>query len=279
MNLMGIDGPVCLVLDRTTWQFGKLDINLLVLAVVVTHRFSLPVFVKALPKKGSSNSQERIDLLKLFLNLFPSSRIACVIADREFIGKAWIDFLITHNVPFFIRVKANRLVDYGGKMIAIGAFFHHLKKGEKRFLEKTLDGHHCYFAATRSQKGELVIVMSNQDERFKALTIYRNRWTLETLFHHAKENGFNLEDTHLIHCERIEKLFLIMAVALALSYRFGCQEEQQEKTPFKKTVAAPLFSTFRRGFDALRRLLIHSFLLALNAIASYFKQALLKSVG
>jgi len=143
MTLIGINGPVRLVLDRTTWQFGKLDINLLVLAIIVTDRFALPVLVKALPKRGNSNSQERIDLFALLLNLFPPSHIACVIADREFIGKAWIDFLITHNIAFFIRIKANRLVDYGGKMIAIGTFFHHLRKGEKRFLEKNLDG--AYF--------------------------------------------------------------------------------------------------------------------------------------
>jgi len=154
-----------------------------------------------------------------------------------------------------------------------------MARNECSFLAKYADGYHCYFEATRSQEGEIVIVMSNQNKRSKILSTYRSRSTIETLFHHAKENGFNLEDTHLIHRERIEKLFLIMAIALVLTYRFGCQEEQREKTPFRKTVAAPLFSTFRRGFDALRRLCIHSFSLALGAITAYFKQTLFKTVG
>lgn len=267
MDIVGLTGPVHLVLDRTNWQFGRVNINMLVLAVVVHRRLAIPLLVKALPKKGNSNGAERIELFTLFLKTFPYHRIASFMADREFIGKEWIDFLTAHKIPFFIRIKANRLVDYGGKQTPIAPFFAHLKRGQKRYLHKTLGGYSCFIAATKSQEGELVIIMSNQDQGLKILDIYRKRWTIEILFRHTKENGFNLEDTHLVHPDRIEKLFLTMAVALTLAFRFGQKEERRHKTPFRKTVAAPLFSTFRRGFDALKRLLFHKLQHALRDIA------------
>jgi hypothetical protein len=57
-----LKGPLFLALDRTNWKFGRIDINLLVLAVVVANQFSIPILWKALPKKGNSNTHERIDL-------------------------------------------------------------------------------------------------------------------------------------------------------------------------------------------------------------------------
>lgn len=266
VEMAHLKGPLFLALDRTNWKFGRIDINLLVLAVVISDQFSIPILWKALPKKGNSNTLERIDLLQIFIDVFGAQRIAALTADREFIGKVWIDYLITHNIPFFIRIKENRLVEWGEKMRHIAVFFHHLKVGKKRHIQFNLDGHLLFFAGTRSKKGELVIVMSNQDLGLKILKIYKKRWTIELLFANCKKNGFNLEDTHLIDLERIEKLFAVVCSALLLCFMVGKVEEKKSPTPFKKTLKTPAFSTFRRGFDFLRKLLIQTRNLALKLI-------------
>jgi transposase len=179
-------------------------------------------------------------------------------ADREFIGKAWIDFLICKKIPFFIRIKENRLVEWGRIHRHLGVFFCHLKIGEKRHTQHRLDGHLLYFAGTRSKDGELVIVVSNQDLGIKILDIYKRRWTIELMFRHCKGNGFNLEDTHLKDLKRLESLFAVVVPALALAFLVGQKEEASCPTPFKKSVQSPAFSIFRRGFDCLRKLLIQS---------------------
>ena len=258
LEMTQLKGPLILALDRTNWKFGRIDINLLVLAVVIANQFSIPILWKALPKKGNSNTHERIDLLQIFIDIFGSQRIAALTADREFIGKAWIDYLIQHKIPFFIRIKENRLVEWGSKMKHISVFFQHLKGREKRHIQFNLDGHLLFFAGTRSKKGDLVIVMSNQDKGLKILEIYKKRWTIELLFAHCKKNGFNLEDTHLVDLERIEKLFAVVCSALLLCFMVGNAEEQKSPTPFKKTLQTPAFSTFRRGFDCLRKLLFQT---------------------
>ncbi len=112
VEIVQLKGTYSLVIDRTNWKFGRIEINLLVLAVVITSQFSIPLLWKALPKKGNSNTTERIDLLQSFVGIFGSNTIACLIANREFVGKHWIDYLIKNNIPFFIRIKANRLVEW-----------------------------------------------------------------------------------------------------------------------------------------------------------------------
>ena len=141
VEMAGLKGPLFLALDRTNWKFGRIDINLLVLSVVVKNQFSIPILWKALPKKGNSNTLERIDLLQVFIDIFSAQRISALTADREFIGKAWIDYLIKHNISFFIRIKENRLVEWGEEMRHIAVFFQHLKVGKKRHIQFNLDGH------------------------------------------------------------------------------------------------------------------------------------------
>jgi hypothetical protein len=78
------------------------------------------------------------------------------------------------------------------------------------------------------------------------------------MFRYCKGNGFNLEDTHLKDLKRIESLFAVVVSALALAFLVGKKEEIYYPTPYKKSVQDPAFSTFRRGFDCLRKLLIQA---------------------
>jgi hypothetical protein len=79
-------GPWYLTLDRTNWQFGKTDINFLVLTIAYRGT-ALPVFWSVLDKAGNSHTAERIALLKRFIAVFGVNNIAALLADREFVGE------------------------------------------------------------------------------------------------------------------------------------------------------------------------------------------------
>ena len=54
-----------LCIDRTNWQFGEHDYNILTLTIY--HQgIGVPILFELLDKKGNSNQEERIDLLELF---------------------------------------------------------------------------------------------------------------------------------------------------------------------------------------------------------------------
>ena len=44
-----------------------------------------------LPGKGNSNTEERKQLVKLYIRLFWEDSTECLLADRKFIGKHWFD--------------------------------------------------------------------------------------------------------------------------------------------------------------------------------------------
>lgn len=97
--------------------------------------------------------------------------------------------------------------------------------------------------------------MSNPDIGLEILKIYKKRWTIELMVRHCKKNGFNLEETHLANLDRIEKLLVVVGSALLLRFKAGEGEEIKSPTPYKKTLQTAAFSTFRRGFDFLRKLI------------------------
>ncbi len=97
-----------LAIDRTNWQYGRVNINILMLSICYKGR-AIPVFWMMLNKKGNSNTCERIQLLNRFIRLFGKDRIEALTADREFIGKDFFDYLDQQGIPFVIRIKKSEI--------------------------------------------------------------------------------------------------------------------------------------------------------------------------
>ena len=100
-----------LSIDRTNWKFGRLNINILMLGVV-REGTAFPILFTILNKRGNSNSKERIDLINRFIRLFGRERIDAVLADREFVGQRWIQYLNQNQIRYHIRIRNNFKVFY-----------------------------------------------------------------------------------------------------------------------------------------------------------------------
>lgn len=109
VQLFGLTGAWDLCLDRTNWKIGARDVNILMLAIA-TRRFRVPLMWTVLDKAGNSSSDERVALLQRYLALFGAGSVRILLADREFIGLKWLNFLEDSGIPFAIRVKAGLLV-------------------------------------------------------------------------------------------------------------------------------------------------------------------------
>ena len=66
----------------------QIVVNIFML-VVIHDGVAYPLLFSMLPKKGTSNTQERIDLVQRYVNLFGEETIDCLLADREFVGERW----------------------------------------------------------------------------------------------------------------------------------------------------------------------------------------------
>lgn len=209
-------------------------------------------------KKGNSNTQERINLLERFIKIFGISCIEYVLADREFVGKEWFNFLIKKEIIFRIRIKSNTLVaNSRGHLVSVKNLFRNLPREHYHILpgQRKIWGHHLHIVGFKVSDGTLVIV-ATQDQPETALDDYKERWQIETLFECLKTRGFDLEATHMQDPQRLEKLLAFTAIAFSWAHIVG--EWRHEIKPIKiKKHHRPTHRLFRYGLNYLKRCLSH----------------------
>jgi len=264
-NLLPKKNDLVLVLDRTNWKFGSKDINILMLGVSYKN-VAFPLMFKMLDKRGNSDIQERIDLIKQYIEWFGKESIDCLLADREFVGGKWLEFLNSENIRYYIRVRNNFKIFSYQRQEVIKAFwlFNHLKVGEFYHYPKIVElhGQRCYLSGIKTidRKGKmefLIIVSFNKPE--KAMEYYKQRWQIETLFRGLKSSGFNIEDTHVTDLERLEKLFSLTMIAFVWCYKIGDYLDENIKRIIIKKHGRRSVSVFKYGLDYLSKFLFTGF--------------------
>lgn len=262
LKRLGIKPPWILCLDRTNWKIGRCDVNILMLAIA-TRRLRIPLMWTILAKGGSSNQRERIKLMRRYLAVFGPHSISWLLADREFIGAAWIKFLLENNIVFAIRVKENNYICLDdGHSYQLKSLLR-TRKDAKRLLARPArlaamidcPGLPLTFAAKRLSNGELLIVATNGPTE-KALDTYRKRWLIECLFGDSKTRGLNMEDTRLTDPAKLNTLLIV--ITLAMTWAYATATASQGAAAIKKRAHGYSYkSRFRIGFDLLRNWILH----------------------
>jgi hypothetical protein len=70
------------------------------------------------------------------LRIFPSAEIRCLCGDREFIGQAWLRYLLLEPMlAFCLRIGATDKIEYNGKRLTAKVIFAHLAIAESQRLQ------------------------------------------------------------------------------------------------------------------------------------------------
>lgn len=253
---------IVLSMDRTNWQFGKMNINILTLGIS-WRGTAIPLVWKLLNKKGQSNVSERIALLDELLCLLTQeqrSKIHYVIMDREFGSGEWITALKKRSLGFIIRIrvdarvrKAASLKDRAAKELFVCPYFKVLRKPRVVF------GHRLFIGGQQlSEKEFLILVSANRLEHRGRL--YAERWGIEVFFGCCKSRGFNFEDTHLTKLERINTLTYLLALAFIWAFKMGeflIHNGHQIPINKLKDRKTKLYSIFRWGLDHIRHRILN----------------------
>ena len=248
------DEKIVLTMDRTNWQFGSVHINFLVIGIA-HNGIALPVAWVNLEKAGNSNAAERKTILERVLKVIPASRIQGFAADREFIGEAWFKTLLENGVNPVIRIKSDTVLQQRTRAAPAWVWFNTLKQGEVKELGKArVMGIRVFVIGTLTEEGEYLLLVTIKRPS-RALSIYAQRWNIETLFAALKTRGFNLEETRMVHKERSERLFALLVIALVWAVRVGEFVSSLARIPIKKNGSPPR-SVFRVGLDTLRQILL-----------------------
>jgi len=189
MKLLPVKGPYVLSMDRTNWKFGEENINALVIGITYK-KVAFPILFKLLDKRGNSNCEERIEIMQRFIRLFGRESIECLVADREFIGEEWVEWLNDRNIEYHLRVKENFWIEdpRTKKEKRVKSMFIHLKDRQELVLHRIyrIKGQLCYLSGARLKNSEgvpelqILISFSKPD---LALSRYKERWQIETCFY------------------------------------------------------------------------------------------------
>jgi hypothetical protein len=270
ISISGLRTEAFLVMDRTNWKLGGIDINVLFIGLLLPNGCFLPIVWKPLAKKGNSGTEERKALMERFQKAwrpFNSLKIN-VLADREFIGAEWFQFLSSCGFSFVIRL---RYQDHLGLVAAsikktVAKTDGHIRRRLRRdgFFQagiEMLGNTYTYvvFPNTGSRKGtdEFVVLLSDMADAAKISAAYRKRWGIEVFFLHCKTNGFNMEDLNFKDLEKVQLLMALAAVAYVFSLLNGLIKECVKPIALKnyRDKKARSISLFRLGFDNLKNTL------------------------
>ena len=231
-SLLPVKSGLVLTMDRTNWKYGQTDINVLLLGVTYKN-VAFPLLFRLLPKRGNSNTAERIEIIERFIRLFGKNCIDCLVADREFVGEHWTGYLNGRGIRYYLRIRQNFWIHKPGSggLVKASWLFSGLKLGEQMFLHKLflLKGEYVYLAGAKLKNSDgvpelQILICYNRPQ--EAVDTYKSRWQIETLNRCLKTAGFNLEDTHLTHLERIERLLAVVCIAVVWAYLVGDHRDQ-----------------------------------------------------
>jgi hypothetical protein len=259
-----------LTIDRTNWFRGKAKINVFTLAVAY-EGIAIPLFWQLLPKAGNASAKEHIALVERFVGVFGSAAILGVLGDREFASKAFFKWLNKQKIAFYIRIKEGSQINIKGKKwIKAKKIFNHLNLKEKSIYMMKVhlweNGAAVFLAGSRSARGELMIVATNQHPQ-NAIAIYLRRWEIESLFQSLKGRGFHFEETHITALDRLEKVMVLLALTFCWAHKVGEWRAAQKPIPMNryKDSQRPQFSYFRYGLDLLQEIVFKANLEAKKA--------------
>jgi hypothetical protein len=268
-RMVKVAPPWELSLDRTDWKLGKRHLNVLLLSIVVVKtKMGFPLLWSVLEKQtedkgktgkpGASNTAERIDLLARFVRCFGAESIACLYADREFVGTGWMGYLLDQGIPFQLRIRASILIPdgeewEGGELAYADWVFRNLGVDQVQYLKgaRLVLGRRVYVGAKRIGKetgDDFLIVVSDRPFQIER---YSSRWGIETLFSGLKTRGFCLEETHITHPDRLSCLVGVLSIAYCWAFSVGLWLSEAEPLHPKKHGRPPR-SCLRRGLDLLR---------------------------
>ncbi len=251
-------GSVDLCMDRTEWDFGGKQINMLVISGYV-RGVGIPLYVELLDNNsGNSNANHRMLVIQKIIQILGKYAIKSVIGDREFVGRKWIKYLMSENIRFFLRVPKHYVYNVNGKILKAENLLSGRETCRLDGIEVLkIKGLSVQMLKVKNKSGEedYLIVLTN-GYSYEAIRNYKKRWSIEVMFQDFKGQGFNLEATHIKDNDKLKKLFYLVSIAYAFCVHVGMHYEKNVKKIPLKNHKYRAKSIFRTGLDILREIFI-----------------------
>lgn len=261
-----------LCIDRTEWDFGRYQANIL-MVVVSDQQLSIPLYWEMLDNKsGNSSWEQRNDLIGHCIDLIGTERIGLVIGDREFVGHRWFKYLKDKQVAFLMRLpKHHKIHRLDGRVQTVDELALSQDQDRPLMLRDCLVDGVVGNVWLLQQAGDYLFLLGTVEVKFMG-QLYRRRWSIEACFQNMKSRGFDLENTHLQNNEKLKKLVALVSIAYGLCASLGSYYHQKVKKINRKKHGYKAKSFVRKGIDLIQEWFrVDNYLpdYALNRIVSF----------
>jgi Transposase DDE domain len=268
----GGEPNVKLIMDRTNWTFGKSEVNILAIGLLVDGSIFIPLIWKDLGCKGNSNAKTRLALIDDLLDWWKALSIPIpvfeICGDREFIGERWLKALGDRQIQFVIRLKENLKFEFWSEeshdfeRTDLSKAYEQIVIHGKKTAEVVLDGTlvvQIFFVKNEKKeekKEAYLFFITNIENIEEAARFYRKRWKIEVFFKHLKSAGFHLEDFKMSGNHKVNILMAILSIVYLIVYQLHKQkkEAKRKKNQNKSGKTYPKVSNFRIGKTLLTKI-------------------------
>lgn len=203
---------------------------------------SLRVGERALPlawhmkkTQGAIGFREQKDVLEAVAALLPKGARVTLMGDRFYGSPALIEWCREEGWGWRLRCKQDLLVfDKDGGLTTLAECF---ARGELMLTDIGLTEKRARTnIAMVHEEGHpepWIIAMSDPPSPWRAHD-YGLRWGIEAMFSDYKTRGFNLEESQIERTDRLDRLVLVLSLALYWAVSTGMWDAMTNKTPAEK---------------------------------------------
>ena len=222
--------PVVLILDQSKLSDRH---QVLMLALRYGER-ALPLAWRVATTEGAIGFATQKALLEAVAPWIPAGAPVRLMGDRFYGTADLISWCQDRDWGYRLRLKGNLVVFDGAVKTTTGAC-----AGEKLFsLEDVeLTGKrartHIGIIQDPGHAEPWIIAMSEPPSYLRTLE-YGQRWGIEPMFSDFKSRGFGVADTQIRYADRLDRLLLVMALALYWAVSTGLWDAVHHPTPNEK---------------------------------------------
>jgi hypothetical protein len=202
---------------------------------------ALPLAWRVKKTHGAIGFREQRNALATVAALLPEGVRPTLMGDRFYGSPALIAWCRDHGWGWRLRCKQDLLVfDNGGETTLAECFArreHSFARREHRLEDIELTGKrartHVAMVHADGQAEPWIIAMSERPTTGRARD-YGWRWGIEAMFSDFKTRGFNLEASQIERTDRLDRLVLVLALALYWAVSTGMWDAIENRTPVEK---------------------------------------------
>jgi hypothetical protein len=233
-EMAATDGKtVILMMDQSKISDG---FECLMVSMRVGER-AIPVAWTVKKTSGGTGFDVQKPLLDEVLAMMPQGANILLAGDRFYGTAALIKWCQKQGWNYRIRLRDNLILRHDGGQITTGeaakAGLTALMNAE---LNETKVRTHIGILHEKGRKEAWIIAMHDAPSKDRVLD-YGMRWGIEPMFSDFKSRGFGITKTQLQHADRIERLILVLTLALYWAASTGMQPKPIRQTQKKKRVA------------------------------------------